>query len=791
MPSAPHDFDQLMLDPPPFRIDDDKENAAAEGHETMPRILLPKQEKRRSGNFSAMIAASSPLKRSDGIMNLDQASRGSPSAKRRSLHGPSFSTADFGFFDNDLKADEPRRHSEEGEMFALPSAPSSASHLSGIPKRSSSLRKSTLQQRQHERPGQTNSKGRQRMSIDNFLPLSQRDSPFSSQGVLLSASIHPVGTQQGSQSQTIPHPLHQTMTQSSSSSSMADESPTHEPIRRSERPKSMYDFSKSLPIGASRPSQEASFSTDAEDNPSQGSFATPSSYKFAKPLPAAFMSTGLISKKNRNVDEVHGGLPKAHMPDTPCKRTTAVFSFGKVDPPGTSKPLRSIRHSLGSPSTPSNLGESKPRKFPLSFAKKPAIFGSQTKEQPLQRRMSFVSIDREDVSGACSPVGQPDSQSTDSDFPNTPTKLPNRRDSKAPATVRSSFRSQSFSSDDYEDLQRLPSGSNLAPNKLSPLAKSSNCHDEDSDSVMEDSPSATSRPNSYLPAVAEPAASARTQLLRNLKSPTPISRKDHSITPSTTTPAAPRTEMLSLSPSSPLQDKSERVSPQTPQESLLPPDPSRLSISGHSEKAYVTNGSSSASVPPATPTAPREGFSAVDKRAGLALAAGVAPEVDPCLTERFEKAELIGIGEFSLVYRVTQPPEVSPERSLVSVVSARSPPQTSLAEKVWAVKKTKRPYAGRGDRRFKTTELGILRQLGQSDHVILFIDGWEQNNYLYIQTEYCEEGSLDMFLAQVGLKGRLDDFRIWKILLELALVSDFYLSALHDANIIVGTQTYP
>jgi mitosis inhibitor protein kinase SWE1 len=60
------------------------------------------------------------------------------------------------------------------------------------------------------------------------------------------------------------------------------------------------------------------------------------------------------------------------------------------------------------------------------------------------------------------------------------------------------------------------------------------------------------------------------------------------------------------------------------------------------------------------------------------------------------------------------------------------------------------------------------------------MDSWENNGHLYIQTEFCEEGSLDGFLAQAGLKARLDDFRIWKILLELSLG----LKQIHDEGFI-------
>jgi mitosis inhibitor protein kinase SWE1 len=50
-------------------------------------------------------------------------------------------------------------------------------------------------------------------------------------------------------------------------------------------------------------------------------------------------------------------------------------------------------------------------------------------------------------------------------------------------------------------------------------------------------------------------------------------------------------------------------------------------------------------------------------------------------------------------------------------------------------------------------------------------DHWEANSHLYIQTEYCEGGNLRRFLDTVGYSSRLDDFRIWKILLELSQVS--------------------
>ena len=159
------------------------------------------------------------------------------------------------------------------------------------------------------------------------------------------------------------------------------------------------------------------------------------------------------------------------------------------------------------------------------------------------------------------------------------------------------------------------------------------------------------------------------------------------------------------------------------------------------------------------------------KRPSLLLNGYNAPEVDPCLTSRFEKVELVGTGEFSQVYRVTQPQEPSRFPSIFSLPARKSIPSNSLPEQVWAVKKSKHPYAGVKDRQRKIYEVDVLKALANSDYIISFADSWEDKNFLYIQTEFCEEGSLDVFLSQVGLKARLDDFRIWKILLELSLVS--------------------
>jgi mitosis inhibitor protein kinase SWE1 len=70
-------------------------------------------------------------------------------------------------------------------------------------------------------------------------------------------------------------------------------------------------------------------------------------------------------------------------------------------------------------------------------------------------------------------------------------------------------------------------------------------------------------------------------------------------------------------------------------------------------------------------------------------------------------------------------------------------------------------------------EVDILRHLSMTPctHVIRFVDAWEQNRQLYIQTELCL-GTLAFFLEEYGrVVERLDEGRVWKIVRELSDVS--------------------
>ncbi|KAI6248041.1 Mitosis inhibitor protein kinase wee1 [Erysiphe necator] len=649
-----------------------------------------------SNDTSSNLQTSSPLKRSDAIMNIDQASLGSPVAKRRSLHGSANFGHDFNVFDHGPSASE--IHEDLNPEYELSSASFMTDNqsFSSLPKRSSSLRKSTLQQRHGEKkslgrrhavqllaaqqaanvaanncsppvltPSYT--KNRPRLSLDQFMPPAPRESPFSNKGSLPNASSHLVN-----QICHQPHPLSRTMTNTSSCSNSVDESSNHLSNLDERRPK--LDFSKSLPAGALRP-----FKLSTQNN-EDDSFATPQNYKLVKPLPAAFASTGLISKVNRNPEEplTHRGCSKSNVPDTPCKKHFNGFATHPAAMPGSAiAKARHIRHSFGTPSTPFNVhGNPGTSTYGLGNG----VFGSAFVGQDISRRSSFLSLDGEE---SISPESKCGVQSmADLELPPTPTKqaLVLEQDYGSPSTNRNVSTSIG-----HGLIGRLSKG----------------------------------KSTSY----------KRTDLMDCLSS-------------------------------------------QMNQESIAPPDPSGLRISNH-RKSKITSTAHISEIPPATPTAGRDYHFKVKGSRTLSTTPNstfTQSEVDDSLTSKFEKVEMIGTGQFSYVFRVTEKDSSQDSK----------PSSLPMPDRVFAVKKSRQPFQGIKDRERKLQEVNVLKALGHSDHIVHLLDTWEDKNHLYIQTEFCEEGSMDLFLSQVGRKGRLDDFRIWKILLELGLG----LKHIHDFGFI-------
>lgn len=751
-------------------------------------LPLPRGTTRFEKGCNDWSVKSSPLKRSDGIMNFDQGDGGSPSAKRRSLHAGILG-ADFDIFDQEA-AIEGLDTQMTGIDYAMESLPSLRS-ISPMPKRTSSLRKTTLQQR-HEKPlfakprtqtdatneippGMTGLKGRLRASLDSVLPSMSRDSPFSSQGGLPSASAHPLSNQYNRQAGSVGtshpqrHPLSRTISQSTSNSSMAEDSPTHIPVRQPENHRPFMDFSRSLPAGALRPEPQ---DTGSSSQLSSGtSFATPENYKLVKPLPAAFMSTGLISKRHKNIEDSHPTLNASTntMPDTPCKR----HSLAEL--PSPSAPSNEIfgkshqvRHSFGTPSTPFNPHVA--RASPETFGKGVNIFGAGFGSAKIQRRVSFLG--REGDETFHFPSQQGDSQSSaELDIPPTPTKQTLASAGSQPSAIGLKSTPQDSAISLSDETAGMKSHSPLPQNCKSFSDKTPQRVVKGSTFVSwENTPSAVLRSTGLF---VVPRSFTASRLLRNSKLPAPLNESCFSLPPHDD--GRSLAKLNSVNPASPLHNPFGHVSPHTPRETMVPPDPSGLSISAHGDDQFrpPENTASRVSFPPATPTAPRGSVLSFSK-SNASVTPSHTPatvEVDPVLTSRFDRVEMIGTGEFSQVFKVSKLQEPKSSRSYFSLPLTRASPKTPLPDRVWAVKKTRHPYIGPKDRQRKLQEVETLRTLGQSDHTLELFDSWEDKNHLYIQTEFCEEGSLDMFLDNAGRQARLDDFRIWKILLEMSLVS--------------------
>lgn len=739
-------------------------------------------------NEGPSIASASPLKRSDALMNLDQSSLGSPVAKRRSLHGIASFGNDFNIFDHpppptsqpsfeiheDATNHEYQLTGSSQSLFRDQVPPPTPT----VTRRASSLRKTTLQQRHGDgrtswgrRQGEKQlsnmandvaspaaPRNRPRLSLDQYLPPEPRGSPFTAHHPLPHPSVHMFGGVQNHPR----HPLSRTITQSSSgsSSSVPDESPTHFPVTFiTDKPRVPLNFSKSVPIGSQRPSDGNVVSTPA--------------YKSAKPDPNAFASTGLVSKVGRRAAEAErlklDTTASTPMPDTPCKKQH--YPANTFPPQSSASGRRSGRPSFaGSPSTPFNSSWKNPPAFPISFGNSDRLGGLFKARNAHSRRSSLLSIDGDDAQGA------------DGDFiPPTPTKNlffkpPNAQ--TQPSTT--------------------PNGS---PNASRFLPASISTTSNGPDAQVTDSNCKSPRPYTFAEPMAEKTQSpeaAKTPLVHDrdicsflplqciLSFPHSRANREHLCTPiplklpfKMSVDAREKVYTKSdLHPATPLDHLGNFRSP-TPTTplgsgSMVPPDPSRLSISNSHGSHSSIAGVPSSAHPPATPTTQgRMSLSFIgrgERRVSIASAHDDVETDHDLLSRRFDKAEPIGSGEFSHVFKVTKSsyPPFAPVFATTPGRHTPSSPRPSV--RVYVVKKICAPITGPKDRKKRYHEVSVLKALSQCDHVVRYFESWEENHQLYIQTEYCEEGSLGEFLDNVGKTGRLDDFRIWKIMLELCYV---------------------
>lgn len=664
---------------------------------------------------------SSPLKRNDGVMNLSGASTGfSPVAKRRSLQSVSNLGNDFeSIFDQVAKRDSihavqsPMENEENMNGFDF-STPMNASH--SPVRRTTSLRKSTVMQRNANSPR----------------PKPAFDGEFAMPGLAASKSRNRMSLDGAIGQSTTPTqtPFRKSTFDAGRMGlptpfvrSTAGASQPH-PLSHAHTPSSTTSsaggFTPMAPPRAphfaappSRPNQSHQFSRSLPIGvprphaPEGEHDSFDTPFKSVQQAPVAF-STGLMSKKNRNADE-HVNVYV--MPDTPSKRQSyPPAQADRADVIDT--PLVKRGGSL--------FGD---------WNRPQPQFG--TTSTPFSAHVSKLSTESfgkgtsifGNMSGSLQRRGSIVSVDGDDDLPDSQSPTANR-------TMVDTMADNDASVDDMPPTPTKGHGASSRRSKESSLRRKT----------------FRSRPSIGNDTFAAPEAANDFNCKSNPSTPEAASRDESE--DNTDKCTASIISFGSSSPVSPGMDSS-----------FQPNEQNRLSITGNRRGSMNFN-SSVSTFPPATPTTPRDHSVFFAENKGAIPIGLTKNDVDEAIGSRFHEVKELdgGEGEFSKVYRVSQPVQ-------------GTTPNSPAGSQVWVVKKSKKPYTGKGDRERKMREVDILYALRGNEHVLHVNDHWEANSHLYIQTEYCEGGNLRRFLDTVGYSSRLDDFRIWKILLELSQVS--------------------
>ncbi|KAF8555319.1 hypothetical protein OG21DRAFT_1521869 [Imleria badia] len=136
--------------------------------------------------------------------------------------------------------------------------------------------------------------------------------------------------------------------------------------------------------------------------------------------------------------------------------------------------------------------------------------------------------------------------------------------------------------------------------------------------------------------------------------------------------------------------------------------------------------------------------------------------------KEFVEIDQIGSGEFGKVLKVR----------------SKNGPSNNVS----AVKRSK-PFEGPRHRLRLREEVDVLQHLcraaavegGPHPNVLAYIDSWEEDETLFIQTELCELGNLARFLWEYGKAfPRLDEARVWKVFADLSNGLRF----IHESGVI-------
>lgn len=472
---------------------------------------------------------------------------------------------------------------------------------------------------------------------------------------------------------------------SSTSASTVDASITEPPKHAfTTYPKQPFKINSALEADISTGSIGSSSSSTNSNSQGPPEYSTPNNYRFVKPLQTAFLSTGLLSKRNRRkpvFNEEHRAPP-----DTPCKKP-----LGLPMTPGPSQLSTNTKKLFG------NTFYSSPRSLPRT------LHGGANSNNSDPFGRSRFSMDF---------GGFYDSQFNE---PSTPTK----RDSH----FNNGDNNQIFSS---------------MPMKIPSRA------------TKQISETSTVIPATFASMSTTPTSSNSSSTSINHISSTPHSQSSRWLDGSPSEHSSPRTPEVAMNADVP--QFSLIMEPnEYPQGNVLHCDEE------NHEMEDVTD------EPPKTPAKPSKLSGDIAIPSTIMALEKQENAVDVVLRERYADVEMIGKGEFSIVYAASEKSN-----------------NTGIEPVRYAIKRTKFPFVGPKARARRSEEVEILRNLTYPNHqdhddgkeyIVNLMDAWELRGHLYIVTEYCENGNLDSFLSERGNVSRLDEWRVWKILVEITLVS--------------------
>lgn len=126
------------------------------------------------------------------------------------------------------------------------------------------------------------------------------------------------------------------------------------------------------------------------------------------------------------------------------------------------------------------------------------------------------------------------------------------------------------------------------------------------------------------------------------------------------------------------------------------------------------------------------------------------------LYKEFTNVSKIGSGHFANVYKA----------------------QSLKDGQYYAIKKTSERYTSESDRQRKLQEVRNLLRIPKHNNIIRYYDYWEEDDYLYIQTELCQT-SLNQFVESCP-DNKLPENLVWDYLVDLLLA----IKHLHDNDLL-------